>query len=156
MYQDRAAALSAGRMTPEAARPDRVGHDGGDHDQRGPQGQVGALVQQQLFDVGRSGASDRRQRLQHAGQLLGRTTRHYLDVLVGVRDTAIGDETYSKAPFGGVLGDGCEAVYDFGIDTVHALCTGSIPPDYAMNHAAELLAEVGERIGRQLNSISGH
>ena len=48
----------------------------------------------------------------------------------------------------GALGDGYEAVYERGIDTVYALCTETITPEFAMTHAAELLAEVGQRIGR--------
>ncbi len=51
----------------------------------------------------------------------------------------------------GILGDGYEAVHEHGIDVVHALCTGSIAPDYAITHAADLLAEVGERIGKTWN-----
>jgi glycerate kinase len=56
----------------------------------------------------------------------------------------------------GVLGDGYEAVYDFGIATVYALSTGSTSRDYAMAHAAELLAGVGETIGIELSAQSGH
>jgi len=48
----------------------------------------------------------------------------------------------------GALGDGYEAAYECGIDTVYALCTETIAPDFAMTHAAELLAEAGERIGQ--------
>jgi glycerate kinase len=51
----------------------------------------------------------------------------------------------------GVLGDGYEAVYDFGIRTVYALSTGSISPDDAMANASELLAIKGEIIGKELN-----
>lgn len=48
----------------------------------------------------------------------------------------------------GTLGEGYEAVFDHGIETVHSLTSGTIVPDFAITHAAELLAEMGERIGR--------
>jgi glycerate kinase len=83
-----------------------------------------------------------------------------------------GQTVYGKTPIGvariaqktnipviavaGVLGEGYEAVYEFGIRTVYALSSGSISPDYAMANASELLAEKGEFIGLNLNQSSGH